>query len=444
MNNSLILPGECGQGAEKSSNFCRARINTQETSAKRVIKENNEMLTLSRRETCVFITNENISISSKNKRMKHTKNKRMKHIIFSILVILTISFGAVNAQNLHHGGKPKLFESKGGIRAYEVKFPNGVTVRKFDRKTEDDSEGFFEISRDSKALGEIPGAVTQAASIDKFDAFWGDLDKNGSAELVVVDLIGESMGMGIDYYSVSIFPDFETKGWQEPLEFSTEEFGARGTFVYEPKTNETLILITDFNGLDNISPKKQGTYFVGRFFRYSGGELKPALDMPIYARRYLRSFEKYRFATEDDPRRPWLWLDSPQAQKLKIDPEFSLKPLTSETGRIERVETIIRRGDDTENPQEYKLVQIVVRMDSGATKIIGLWGANDGEEKEDEKGKILPEIFGIAPANISFPDTISPLDVWEKLEGKKVILNSYAPFSFDERKRTRYKLLFLQ
>lgn len=367
----------------------------------------------------------------------------MKRTIFLILVILTISVGA-GAQKLSHGGKPKLFESKGGIRAYEVKFPNGVTIRKFDRKTEEDADGFFEISRGSKWLGEIPGAVTQAASIEKFDAFWGDLDKNNSAELVVVDLIGESMGMGIDYYSISIFPDFETKGWQPPLTFSTEEFGARGTFVDEPKTDETLILITDFNGLNNISPNKPGTYFVGRFFRYSSGKLKPALDKPVYARRYLRSFEKYRFATEADPRRPWLWLNSPQALKLKIDPEFSLKPLTSENGTIERAETIVRRGDDEENPQEYKLVQLVVRMDSGATKIIGLWDANDGEEKEDEKGKILPEIFGIAPANISFPKTISPLDVWENLEGKKVILNSYPPFSFDERKRTRYKLLFFQ
>lgn len=371
----------------------------------------------------------------------------MKRILFLSLIILTISFSA-SAQKLLHGGKPKLFESKGGIRAYEVKFPNGVIVRKFDRKSETEADGFFEISQDTKTLGEIPGAVAQAAGIDKFDAFWGDLDKNKSAELVVVDLIGESMGMGIDYYSVSIFPDFETKGWQEPLEFSTEEFGARGTFVYEPKTNETLILITDFNGLDNISPKKPGTYFVGRFFRYSDGRLKPALDKPVYARRYLRSFEKYRFATETDPRRPWLWLDSPQALKLKNDPEFSITPLTSEHGTIEKVETIIRKGDDEENPQEYKLVQLVVRMDSGATKIIGLWGAGSdgggGEEREDEKGKVLPEIFGIAPANVSFPHTISPLDVWEKFEGKKVILNSYAPFAFDEKKRTRYKLLFLE
>lgn len=367
----------------------------------------------------------------------------MKRKIFLVLVILTISIGA-SAQKLSQGGKPELFESKGGIRAYEVKFPNGIIVRKFDRKSETEADGFFEISRGSKTLGEMPGAVTQAAGIDKFDAFWGDLDRNNSGELVVVDFVGESMGMGIDYYSIYIFPDFETKGWQQPLEFSTEEFGAQGTFVFDAKTNETLILITDYNGLDNVSPQKPGTYFVGRFFRYIGGKLKPALDKPIYARRYLRSFEKQRFAAENDPRRPWLWLDTPQTLKLKNDPEFSVPPLTSERGRIERVETIIRRGDDKESPQEYKLVQIVVRLNSGTTKIIGLWGANDGEEKEDEKGKILPEIFGIAPANISFPDTISPLDVWEKLEGKKVIINSYPPFSFDEKKRPRYKLLFLE
>lgn len=375
------------------------------------------------------------------------KNIFMKRITILILVILTISVGA-SAQRLTRGGKPQLFESKGGIRAYEVKFPNGVIVRKCDRKSDGGADGFFEISRGSKALGEIPGAIAQAAGIDKFDAFWGDIDKNSSAELVIVDFIGESMGMGIDYYNVYIFPDFETRGWQPPLEFSTEEFGARGTFVYEPKTNETLILITDFNGLDNISPQKAGTYFVGRFFRYSGGKLKPALDKPVYARRYLRSFEKQRFADESDSRRPWLWLDTPQAQKLKNDPEFSLTPLTSEGGTIERVETIIRKGENEENPQEYKLTQVIVKMDSGATKIVGLWGAGSdggsGEEPEDEKGKILPEIFGVAPANISLPQGISPLDIWENLEGKKIILNSYQPFSFDEKKRTRYKLLFFE
>lgn len=149
----------------------------------------------------------------------------MRQLIFLILAIITLASGA-SAQKLTPGGKPKLFTSESGAKAFEVRFPNGVTVRKFDRRDEDDADAHFVVSRNDKILGEMTGAIMQAAAIDKFDAFWGDLDKNKSAELVIVDLVGESMGMGIDYYYVYIFPDFETKGWTEPLEFSTEEFGA--------------------------------------------------------------------------------------------------------------------------------------------------------------------------------------------------------------------------
>lgn len=362
--------------------------------------------------------------------------------IYLFLLIATFVFGA-SAQRLLHGGKPHRFNSGTAIKAYEVKFPNGVIVRKYDRKTEDEAQGSFVIGKGDKIFGEIPGAVIQAAAPEKFDAFWGDLDKNNSAELIIVDLVGESMGLGIDYSSVYIFPDFETTGWQEPLTFEVDEFGAEGTFVYDARARETLILITDFNGLENIS-NKPGTYFVGRFFRFREGLLKPATDKPIYARRYLKSFEKYRFATEDDPRRPWLWLNSPQTQKLKNDPEFSLNPLKSEIGTIERVETIIRKGGEPDDPAEYKLRQLIVKMNSGETKVIGLWGGSSNEDLEDERGKIFPSVFGVSPTNVSLPQGISPLEVWNNFAGRKIILNSYAPFSFEENNRMRYKLLFVE
>lgn len=362
-----------------------------------------------------------------------------RYFLFGLLILTSVTL--TNAQKLVYGGKPKLFESKGGIEAYEVKFPGGIIVRKLGPQN-DDEDGIFSIGKNRDELGTIPASVNMASTIDNFHVYYGDLDKNKSAELVVVDFDGQSNGMGISFYTINIFPDFQTKGFQKPISFGTQEFGANGTFVYDAKANETLILITDFNGLENIS-QKEGTYFVGRFFRYQNGMLKPATDRPIYARRYLNSFEDERYRTEKNPLRPWLWLNSPKAQKIKIDTEFSVKPVKSETGVVEKAETVkeeSKREDGTSETVEIK--QITVKLNSGATKTIVLRKNPDYIDLASDREKIFPEIFGIAPNNLSLPKDLDVSLVFGDLIGKKVVINSYEPFEFDEEKKPRYKVLF--
>lgn len=365
-------------------------------------------------------------------------NKKISFLILLILSCVVLS----NAQKLVSDGKPKLFKTPNGVKAYEIKFPGGVFVRKSDRENDDQQNGKFSVGKNARELGTFEGSIVGASSADKFFAFYGDLDKNKSAELIVVDFEGQSNGLGINYYSVSIFPDFETKGYQTPATFSTEEFGEKGTFIYDAKINETLILVTDFNGLDNIS-KKPGTYFVGRYFRYQNGLLKPAADKPILARRYTNAFERERLRTEENPLRPFLWLSSPTAQKLKNDPEFSLKPVSSQTGVIEKYEEIKSDVED-QNGEVVDIVetkQIIVKFDSGETKTIIL-SENSNNPSQSDNRKIHPEIFGVAPGNISLPKGVSPTTVFGKLEGRKITLNSYPPFELDEAKNPRFKVLF--
>ncbi len=366
----------------------------------------------------------------------------MKHYFLFGLLVLTSIFSA-HAQKLSFGGRPKLFESKDGIKAYEVKLPDGTLVRKLDRKTGDAPKAIFEISKGRNALGEIPASVSMHASIDNFFAFYGDLDKNGLAELVVVDFEGQSMGLGVSTYTINIFPDYETKGFQAPITFNTTEFGSGGTFVYQAKTNETLILLTEFSELANLSPKI-GTYFVGRFFRYQNGRIRPATDKPIYVRRYLYSFESERWRTEKNPLRPWLWLNSSKTNKLRIDPELSGNPVSSQTGVVEKFEIVTEKGNDGGQPVEVKIEQLILKLDSGETQTLVIRRTPEDVSVESDKQKIFADTFGLLPDNISLPLGLDLKIVLGNPEGKKVVVKSYWPFEFDDDKKPRYKVLFYE
>ncbi len=363
-----------------------------------------------------------------------------RYFLFGLLILTFI--GSANAQKLVYAGKPKAAKVAGLENSFCVNLANQTSVCK-GKEAGEDGDGKFFIRQNGQKKGEIEASLGVYGSSENFFAFYGDLDKNKSAELVVVDFDSQSNGLGVSYYTINIFPDFQTKGFQEPISFNTTEFGPNGTFVYNAKANETLILLTDWYGLDNLS--ETGTYFVGRFFRYQNGLLKPATDKPVYARRYLYSFEDERYKTEKNPLRPWLWLNSPKAQKVKVDTEFSVKPITSETGIVEKVETVkedSKREDGTKETVVIK--QMTVKLSSGETKIVVNRKNPDYVDLDSDKGKIFPEIFGVLPASISLPKDLDITLVFGNLEGKKVVINSYPAYNFDEEKKPRYKVLFYE
>lgn len=362
-----------------------------------------------------------------------------RYFLFGLLILTFIA--SVNAQKLVYAGKPKAAKIAGLADSFCVNLANQTSVCK-GREAIEDGDGKYFVFQNGQKKGEIGASLGVYGSSENFFAFYGDLDKNKSAELVVVDFDSQSNGMGISFYTINIFPDFQTKGFQKPLTFGTQEFGKDGTFVYDAKTNETLILITDFNGLDNLS-NNGGTYFVGRFFRYQNGMLKPATDKPIYARRYLNSFQNERFRTEKNPLRPWLWLNTPKAKQIKVDTEFN-DSLSSETGVVEKVETITENGKDDDEGEKIEIRQAIVKLNSGVTKTIVLSKNPDYIALESDKGKIFPETFGIAQNNLSLPKSVDLSLIFGNLEGRKIVINSYAPYNFDEEKKPRYKVLFYE
>lgn len=366
-----------------------------------------------------------------------------RHFVFSLLFFgLCIS---TNAQKLVSGGKPKLFESKGGVKAYTVKFPDGTYIYKFDRIMDEDKDSFFEIGKGRSALGKIAASINASGgTVDNFHAFYGDLDHNKSAELVVVDFNGQSNGLGVKYYTINIFADFQTKGFTEPVSFADHEFGANGSFVYDAAKKETLILLTEFMDSEHIDKNRgSGLYLVGKYFRFQNGRLKPAYDKPILARRYLNSFEKERWNTIDDARVPSLWFSSPATHKLTGDPEFSIKPVSSETGVIEKFERLDEKykRDAESEEQRVKFEQITVKFDSGERKTIVLSRSDEFSQPESFKTKILPDTFGMLPMKFALPTYLSPTLVFENFEGRQVQLNAY---KLDADSEPFYKLWFIE
>src|SRR4029079_16987389 len=138
--------------------------------------------------------------------------------------------------------------------------------------------------RDAKNVGTWAGNAFLAETSD-FEVLTGDLDNDRKPELIVANHDGTSNGLGVDYWTIFIFPDSEFRHFTAPLTFSVEEYSSFGTFV----TTGGRVNILTKNWVSNKDPKRRrgwGTYLVGQWWRYKSGELQPALEHPIVARRY--------------------------------------------------------------------------------------------------------------------------------------------------------------
>src|SRR6185369_6594003 len=121
---------------------------------------------------------------------------------------------------------------------------------------------------------------------------------------VVANHDGTSNGIAVDYWTIFIFPDPEFHNFTTPLTFSVEEYGSFGTFV----TSGGRVSILTTTWVNNEDPKHKrgwGMYLVGQWWRYQSGELRPLLERPITARRFLFSFASERDETVNFDRVPF-------------------------------------------------------------------------------------------------------------------------------------------
>lgn len=295
---------------------------------------------------------------------------------------------------------------------------------------------FSKTSRVCKSMKSVGGDVeiliqengqtlqTIKSNIGSFtDRFWvykGNLDKEFSDELVIVDFNSSSNGIMISHSTVYIFTDINKKDFQTYVKFPMEEFGENDNFIFDKKRNETLILATEWDGHTNFDKNRSwGLYLIGRWFRFRNKKLKPVFDKPNLARRYLFSFEKERWKTLDKDEmkpRPYLWLKNPNTRKFFSEPKENFEFISSQTGFIENYE---ETNIDDNIEREF-----TVHTDEGKT-IICRFGFPNFSTKDKYEGKYSIGDFGILPRKFIFPYNFSPFSIFDKLKGKKVKIETY-------------------
>ncbi len=296
----------------------------------------------------------------------------MKTRPFLLVATLFLTFGSVPAQKavrpssgltgagFKYFGAPLKTTVSGYFEAHAVTVEPGFRIIKGRTgNAETFGDGDFLFERNGKVEGKWSGAASIYANTEGFEVLKGDLDGNGTPELIVTELESVSNGMGVRMNGVYIFPDEARGGFRRPMYFSAYEYGRNGTFVRDG--GENLILACDWRDLTIDAKRGSGLYLIGRFFRYRNGELMPALDKPILARRFLNSFADERAKTEESPAVPLLWLSGGKAQTFKTEPGGFGKVVSERPGTIQKVEVLPIKSEEATSTD----TMVTIRFDDG-------------------------------------------------------------------------------
>jgi hypothetical protein len=201
-------------------------------------------------------------------------------------------------------------------------------------KQSSDERDVFVVEKNGKQVGIWP-ATTFMGETSDFEVLRADFNHDGRGELIVANHDGTSNGLGINYWTITIFHNASFSTPVEPLTFSVEEYGSFGTFV--PDDRGIRILTTRWVWTRDPKGKRDvGLYLVGHWWRYQSGELVPQTNRAPIGRRYLLSFAYERGDTWDSERIPYRWFRNAKAETL--NPEQITGPSSkSQVGIIEDV-----------------------------------------------------------------------------------------------------------
>lgn len=357
---------------------------------------------------------------------KNIKLKTFTTLVFISAGVL-FSFEKMHAQKLISGGKPQKANIEIFDKATCVNLPKEFRVCKVFSEREWKFE--FVIQKLKRTLYKFDTPSYAGIEFDDFYAYYGDLDKSGSPEIVISELDTVSNGLGVRYYNVHIFRDPLKIGFQKPFTVPIQEFGEKGNFIYDSKNNETQILVTYWSWFDNLDPKRgYGTYLVGKWFRYKNGLLEPVLNKPTLARRLLYSFADERNDTDKNPFIPYKWLKSKNTHRFFAEPDDDSKFLGQQTGVIEKY------FEDDLKYERY----ISIKLDSGVTVETKLNYSVYGYEEKNSKIPITD--LGLWKNKFVFPFWFSPNSIFADFRGKKVKLETFQ----DEYNRLYGKIWLLE
>ncbi len=274
-----------------------------------------------------------------------------------------------------------------------------------------DERDVFVVEKSGKQVGVWP-ARTSLGETSDFEVITADFNHDGRAEMIVANHDGTSNGLGVDYWTISIFPDaaFLTNG--EPLTFSVEEYGSFGTFVVD----KTWVSILTTRWVWTKDPKRKrdtGLYLVGHWWRYKSGELVPQSKRAPIARRYLFSFAHERGDTGGSDQIPYRWFRNAKAETLK--PEQITGPTSqSETGIIQEVSAVTKTGSE-------RTVKITFRANGKAPVAYTYPG---GAEVDNNSDPDL-DFIGDAASGRIYPIRYFPARIDSWLKGKRATLSTY-------------------
>ena len=247
----------------------------------------------------------------------------VKVVIFAALVMVLNQQSYAQSAVMVKASLPSPADVTGYHKAHCVSLNQRIRIC----KGLSDSENAFVLEKDGTRVGTWP-VMTFLGETSDFEVLQGDLDADGSRELIVANRDSTSNGLGVNVWTISIFSASDVNSFRPPLTFSVEEYGSSGTFV----SNGRGVRILATRWLWAKDPKGRrgdGLYMTGQWWRYSRGELIPLSNQTIVARRYLESFAVERGRTEKNPAIPLKWLSGPKAERLRFDPILaSRKSLT--------------------------------------------------------------------------------------------------------------------
>ncbi|MBS1813038.1 MAG: hypothetical protein JST84_33035 [Acidobacteria bacterium] len=359
----------------------------------------------------------------------------MKHIGWVAFLLFGVLVGAETIAMPQPASKqPRLYKpSPAKIATFEdaarIALAGGLRVCK--AKVADSGEGKFIVQQGGKTLGEWEAQFSVYSDAKSFEVLEIDLDGNGANEIIVAEFTAQSNGMGVKYYNLFILADPRKNAFQSPVSFQMADYSAYGNFIKEPNSNETFILVTNWESRELAGKEDSyATYLTGRWFRYHNGKLQPAFEKPILARRLLKSFEQLRLNTLEDNVHPYSWLKHPKTEKLKTDPMATGIEVSAQNGVIEKYTRIEKkRAEDDDRVQVIQ--QIVVKFDSGQTATFRLYPDLDADEEPNaNKAQEINQI-GFLPAQFLLPESVTIFAVYDKLEGRQVRIVTYKGASED-------------
>lgn len=140
---------------------------------------------------------------------------------------------------------------------------------------------------------------------------------------IVATLDGASNGLAFTTWTLGVLPPGATR---PSYTFQVNELGLNGG-SFAAHRGRSVVWATEWAGMpDPAGRHGWGTYLVGRPFYVEVHRLVPAADLPIRARRLLRSFSIGEGGPVD-------WLSGRRAETLRVDPRLLGSPAVT-PGRI--------------------------------------------------------------------------------------------------------------